>query len=415
MGFGKFLKKAVKQLTPVFGSALGTMFGGPVGAIAGGALMGSTTRGGKNKLKGALHGGLTGAAYSALAPMVAESFGVSPYGGFMSDISGLSKPSLLNQLGISSAPGIGGGLGLLGNVGTSGLLGSLSPAASGGLGLLSELGGAAAKAAQAKRQEFVPGSNGEYQDFLDDSFMSHSGAHSGAHRKGDSDSLHGYQDIASKAFGPDPKLDHRALALMSQLKPKKKNRSIHESLSEELNKPVQHQKIVRKNMPTTGLETQTPRYARGGNVKLGYIKEGTTDGQADDIPAYIPNKSYVMNATDLSLFGNGSSENGAIKFSQFERKTLAKKTPKKFQEVSSYTKPYDDHQKNIKAWVSNDEYVVHPRTVEKLGNGNFNKGAKVLDKMRSNLRKQKGVKQILPPKTKNLSSYLPKKVANANY
>jgi hypothetical protein len=413
MGIGKFLKKLSKQATPIIGSALGTMFGGPAGAIAGGALLGSTTRGGKNKLKGALHGGLTGAAYSALAPMVGEAFGVQPYGGFLSDISGLSSPSLLNQLGISSAPGIGGGIGLMGNVGTAGLLESLSPAASGGLGLLSQFGDAAAKAVQAKKQDFVPNRD-EYQDFLDDSFMNHQSGH-GNNRRGDASSLHGYQDIASRALGPDPKLDHRALALMGQLKPKKKNRSIHESLSEELNKPVQHQKIVRKNMPTTGLEMQTPRYARGGNVKLGYIKEGTTDGQADDIPAYIPNKSYVMNATDLSLFGNGSSENGAIKFSQFERKTLTKKSPKKYQEVSSYTKPYDDHQKNIKAWVSNDEYVVHPKTVEKLGNGNFNKGAKVLDKMRSNLRKQKGVKQILPPKTKNLSAYLPKKVANANY
>ncbi len=41
-----------------------------------------------------------------------------------------------------------------------------------------------------------------------------------------------------------------------------------------------------------------------------------------------------------------------------------------------------------------------------LGKGDNKKGAKIIDKTRKNLRNHKGVKSILPPKSKNIELYI---------
>lgn len=146
-------------------------------------------------------------------------------------------------------------------------------------------------------------------------------------------------------------------------------------------------------------QPKTKTFAQGGLVNhkhLGHIKLSNTGGQADDIRMRIPEGSYVANATDLSLLGDGSTDNGVKKIMEFESKFAR----------SGIHKPYDGDRPLIDAKVSNDEYVISPSTIDALGKGDNKKGAKIMDKMRNNLRKQKGVKAILPPKTKDIHSYM---------
>lgn len=138
------------------------------------------------------------------------------------------------------------------------------------------------------------------------------------------------------------------------------------------------------------------QYAQGGFT--GHIKESDSSGIADDIPKKIPNGSYVWNATDLSLLGDGSSDHGVKKVKQFEDHF----------ERSGIVRNYEHDGRLIDAKVSNDEYVMKPSTVAAIGKkfaGDPRKGPQVIDKARETLRKQKGVKKILPPKAKEVTSY----------
>ena len=97
--------------------AIGMVVAGPVGAISAGATYGAVEHG----PEGIPSGAIRGAIYAALAPTAGEALGVNPEG-LGGTITGLNGPSLLNQLGVSSAPAIGGGIGLFGNLGEVGLV-----------------------------------------------------------------------------------------------------------------------------------------------------------------------------------------------------------------------------------------------------------------------------------------------------
>jgi hypothetical protein len=97
--------------------AVGMVVAGPVGAITAGATYGAVEHG----TEGIPAGAIRGAIYAALAPTAGEALGVNPEG-LGGTITGLNGPSLLNQLGVSSAPAIGGGIGLFGNLGELGLV-----------------------------------------------------------------------------------------------------------------------------------------------------------------------------------------------------------------------------------------------------------------------------------------------------
>lgn len=132
-------------------------------------------------------------------------------------------------------------------------------------------------------------------------------------------------------------------------------------------------------------------YAGGG-----HIRHSDTGGQDDDVPMKIPNGSYVWNATDVSLLGDGNTDNGVKKLRDFEQN---------FAKSGVYNSP--EHYKGmINAKVSNGEYVMSPHAVSAIGKGDNAKGAKIIDKARMSLRKQKGVAKILPPKSKDIKSYM---------
>lgn len=402
MGKGNFFRKAgrlfekrvirpvVHHAPKIIGTVAGTALGGPLGGVIGGGIGGATQRGGHNRLKGFLHGAGVGAAYQALAPMIASNLGMD--GPVMSRMTGLDAPSLLHQIGVSKAPSMGGGLGFFGNAGNQGLfnkpsmpgLGQIAKSVSGSMSEMPE---------PASRYE-MPTLENPMEEYFSEVIPGKPINHNPQNSPGT------INVIALDKKGPaDSALD--ILMKMSPnipfKKPKKSERHQSESVDED----------KKSKKPTV-------KFARGGLTKeesTGHIKESDSGGQDDDIDMTIPEGAYVLNATDLSLFGDGSTDNGVKKAMKFEQKYInqyEKKHKDRF--VSSgITKPHDSYgmrMNGIEAKVSNDEYVLDPRAVTALGKGDNRKGAKTLDGMRKNLRRHKGVKSILPPKSKALESYI---------
>lgn len=72
----------------------------------------------------------------------------------------------------------------------------------------------------------------------------------------------------------------------------------------------------------------------------------------------------------------------------------------------------DGRSDHVPAVLSPGEFVMDAETVSMLGNGDNDAGARRLDQMRQNVRKQKGralVKGKFSPNAKSPESYLPKK------
>jgi stage V sporulation protein SpoVS len=57
------------------------------------------------------------------------------------------------------------------------------------------------------------------------------------------------------------------------------------------------------------------------------------------------------------------------------------------------------------AYVSDGEIKLMPEEVQAIGRGSIKKGVKIIKSMEKGLRKHKGVKNFLPPKSKPLDKY----------
>jgi hypothetical protein len=134
-------------------------------------------------------------------------------------------------------------------------------------------------------------------------------------------------------------------------------------------------------------------YAEGGYV------EGDSGGQDDDVKAELKPDDYIMDATTVSLAGDGNSMSGAKRIKQEIEDKFAR---------GGITRdyPHSHKMKPIDARLSPGEYRIPNHVVKAVGKGDPKEGAKVLDKMRNNLRKHKGVKKFLPPKSKPLTAYM---------
>lgn len=127
-----------------------------------------------------------------------------------------------------------------------------------------------------------------------------------------------------------------------------------------------------------------PRYKTGGLIEhllnhevrgqypSGLI-EGVGGGQDDDVRTYLPEDSYIIDASTVADLGDGNTHAGARK---------------------------------IDALVSNGEYFVSPDKVRKLGGGNSEHGSALLNKLVKNVRRHKGGSIKLPPKSKPITSYI---------
>jgi len=360
MGFLKKLEKKVrkpfKTLAPLVGTAVGSYFGGPLGATIGGGI-GNALTSRKHPLDHLLGGAALGAGYGALMPQVGNAFGVNE-ASTLGKIFSMGKPGLGEQLGLGPA--------LSKRIGN----GKATPVAE-----------AAEQAAQQTPGLFN-------SDLMQTLLLT---------------------TAVGGALGDRPK--YTGPTMDEQIAAFQKHRGKRPILTEAKPKRRRYRPRPHVYTPESTYEhdyfEEEPEqgYAQGGMVKTGYIAGGS-GGQTDNRHVKIPEGAYVMDATTTSLMGDGNTENGIRKITELEQHFL-NRAPKKnhlnsmvIRENASYEPRYID------AMVSDGEYIIPPQVVAAAGKGDANKGAKEIDKFRKNLRKQKGVKPFLPPKTKSLHYYL---------
>jgi len=130
-------------------------------------------------------------------------------------------------------------------------------------------------------------------------------------------------------------------------------------------------------------------YAEGGAIR------GDGKGQEDNIPKKIKENSFIIDASTVSDIGDGSSDAGIKELDRY------------FGEIPSYGKQHEAKGGYIDALVSNQEYAVSPEKVTAIGHGSNKKGAEVLKKFVTEIRKRKRTSgNKLPPKVKPIGGYL---------
>jgi hypothetical protein len=349
----KAIRPIAKTALPIIGAIGGNMFGGPAGALLGGS-MGGALSSKKHPLDHALGGAALGLGASYLLPKIGEMFSVDP-SGTMGNVMGMGTPkySLSDMFGWKE-----------------------------GAEEASE------QAAEAAMSSLKPGSKKAKQQGMFGDWSSNDLINAALVGTTVLGTLGGRERI--------PEEQVSMAEMMERNKPKWGPQD----------QPMKFSPAVRRYVPP-------PRDYRGGfdpehvyfedvveeperHAKGGYI-EGESSGQADDVNYLLPEDSYVMNATDLSLLGDGNSKHGNYLVEEWEDDVL-KKRPVRYTERAPT--------RTIRAKLSPGERVIKPEVVIALGNGNPKKGAKKIDKMRQNVRKHKGVTKILPPKSKPISKYM---------
>jgi hypothetical protein len=364
----KMLRKPFKMAAPVAGSIIGGMFGGPAGAIAGGSIGGALTSK-RHMLDHALGGAAVGLGHSILSPMVGGAMNLDP-GSMLGRASMMGSPSLGSQMGLGAA----GASQFFGKSNqpsnqqeSSGAQGAGESGGLFGMGLLNTglLGATLAGTLLAKKKmpEYGSPENESMQQAVQ---------------------KNKHQWAPELAYRPSPEMKREAkFPPKGYRKTKWKFFPTPEEQEEQLLEAQQE-------MAEPGYER---RYAKGGRVK-GYY-DGSDGGQSDKIPVDLPEDAYILDATHISLSGDGNSLHGA-------------KQNRKF--LDSFQKNGisrdEGNAANVKALVSDGEMYVSPKEVKAVGGGSIAKGVKKLDKFRNNLRKHKGIKKFLPPKSKPLIQYL---------
>lgn len=383
----KFARKAL----PILGSVIGSAIGGPGGAVAGGALGKSLAH--KNPLKGAAQGAIMGGVYGLAAPAIGNAMGISSTSGIGNALS-LSGTPGLHRLGLEGLAGMGAGHAAIAGAGANQVM---------------------------NRPEEAPKEMPQEEGLWG--------------------SLKGLGKDASDLVGGPLNLGLLGLTGMGMYQGSKKKKgqdheqSIREKMGEEgiedIHKPwapIRKEKMIYREPPAgyrPGIDPQWKYYmtidpdtgqdlyaAKGGYIEgeghdgneyaaLGGYIHGDTSAQADDIDMTLQDGDYIMNGTDVSLLGDGNSLAGANALKQFEADIDHLPAPKRFDRKAS-----GGQAGGIPAKVSAGEYRIPAEKVAKLGGGNPKKGAKKLDTLRKNLRKHKGVKKILPPKSKPVQSYM---------
>jgi hypothetical protein len=382
MGFKfKHVFKGAKKLLPIAGAVAGGAFGGPLGASLGGALGGGLSS--KNhRLDHALGGGLLGLGHGMLSPMLGQSLGLDP-SSFLGKGMMMGSPSIGQQLGFGSIGGsaargaafsglqnVGGG-----SSGGGGLLGGLFGGGAGGGGgsggMLGGLGGlnglllAGALGGKLLGKSKMP----KYGTPENESMQQ--AVHRNKHDWGDPSQY--FPKINERNPIQYPPEGYRGLAWNFFPTPEE-----------------QAQQLKRATEEIAQYETN--RFAKGGRVH-GYYS-GKNGGQSDKRAVKLKPDSFIIDATTLSLAGDGNTENGAHVVKNWAH-SFAK---------GGFVRD-SDYNRKVNAFVSDGELLLTPKEVSAIGGGNINKGEKRINKMRRGLRKHKGLTKFLPPKSKSLDKY----------
>lgn len=363
--FEKALRKPFKMIAPVAGSIIGGMLGGPGGAIAGGSLGGALTSR-KHMLDHALGGAAVGLGHSILSPMLGEGLGLDP-GSMFGRATMTGVPSLGSQMGIGAtgASRFFGGSNRTPNQQESGS--QEGSGGLGGMGLLDTALLATTGLGTLLAKKKMP-----------------------AYGSPENESMQQAMQRNRPAWGPEHA--YRPSAPMQQ-EAKFPPKGYRKTKWKFFPTPEEQEAQLRQANEEMAAPNYERRYAKGGRVR-GYY-DGGDGGQSDKIPVDLPEDSYIMDATTISLSGDGNSVHGA------------KQTRKLLDSFSKNGISRDEgDSKNVRALVSDGEMYVSPKEVKAMGGGSIKKGVKNLDKFRNNIRKHKGVKKFLPPKSKPLVQYL---------
>jgi hypothetical protein len=160
------------------------------------------------------------------------------------------------------------------------------------------------------------------------------------------------------------------------------------------------------------INQQLPPFKRGGRVnngmnpmhgnQAGYIG-GPGKGQDDKIPKDVPEGSYIIDASSVSMFGDGSSRAGKDELDRAVA-LIRKKMPIPAHKLA---RGGNIGKRMIPAMLSDGEYEIDPMTVTAIGGGSNKKGAKFLKSAVKQLRQHKNSNgDRLPPRAKDLISYL---------
>lgn len=155
------------------------------------------------------------------------------------------------------------------------------------------------------------------------------------------------------------------------------------------------------------------RYAKGGAVQSynkGSIIKGRGKGQDDFIKTTVPEKSYIWDASTVSMLGDGSSEAGSRVIKKFEN-YIKNKVPKKI--LYNVENKVRKNSSQSPVYLSNDEHKSDPIFTSvlpyALGHKNTSneEGANILRETIKNIRKHKSQSGSgLPPKAKTLLEYV---------
>ncbi len=368
----KAVRPIAKVAAPVVGSLVGTMLGGPAGAVMGGSLGGALSSK-RHPLDHALGGALVGLGHSVISPHLAHSMNLNP-DSMMANMMGMNAPTWGEQLG-----SLGSALGFAKS--GAGAAQGASPMATAAPGLAQQLPAGAAAAGTGAAAPAAKGMLGGFglKDALDAALLGTAivGTVGGKTKTPkDSESI---QDVMARISQTDPNDAYKGPISPARKKSKKPLPPGYKHGHD-----PEWEFFEDERTPDEG-------FAQGGYVK------GGSGGQDDDVHMDIPAGAYVMDATTVSLLGDGNSDKGAEKVREMESKFMKTGIAKMHRHIPA---------KPIKAAVSDGEYIIPPEVVSSMGKGDNRKGSKVLDKMRKKLRAQKGVKKFLPPKSKHIDHYM---------
>ncbi len=159
-------------------------------------------------------------------------------------------------------------------------------------------------------------------------------------------------------------------------------------------------------------ERNADRYLKkGGSVKVlstkGNPLKGPGKGQDDLIYKSIPEYTWIHDAHTVSALGDGTTDAGHKEIHAFEKKIKKEMLPLYKDQLMSQIKNKKPRQ--VPCAVANGEHETPLLLVGALGEGSFEKGAKVLRKMTREIRKHKtSKKHDLPSAAHELSVYYKK-------
>ena len=138
-------------------------------------------------------------------------------------------------------------------------------------------------------------------------------------------------------------------------------------------------------------------------LKKSILIDGHGKGQDDTVHTKVPEGSYIIDASTMSMLGDGSTHAGAEAVQDFLDSILADTDSKAY----SYFLEEEHHKPRLKVGLSRDEGYIRPSYVMALGGGDHTKGVRLLNKFVQKLRHHKtsnGTK--LPPKAKPIEHYM---------